>query len=210
MQRTTLKASVNKHFTDKQLSDSQMAELMAMQHSVVADKPASSMHRSRAWWWGASIAASLLLVFAVLSQQLQQQQQRQLLFAIAEEVSRNHIKLKPLEVNTDSLKQLSGYFTELEFSLVKSNIFNGADQSLLGGRYCSIQGSTAAQLRYQSSLGKVTTLYKAAYDESKFQLLPNVEEGGEPYEVYYRGLFVRMWVEKGLVMVSVKEPATSS
>ncbi|MFT4799487.1 MAG: hypothetical protein ACI9B8_002041 [Sulfitobacter sp.] len=65
---------------------------------------------------------------------------------IAAEVAKNHINMKPLEVQTGKLNELKDYFTELDFSPVQSSHFSAGQ--LIGARYCSVQGVTAAQLRY--------------------------------------------------------------
>jgi len=66
---------------------------------------------------------------------------------VALEVAANHIKLKPLEINTSSIKVIQDYFKELDFLPVNSRLIRDSGLELIGGRYCSLQGITAAQLR---------------------------------------------------------------
>ena len=128
---------------------------------------------------------------------------------ISDEVARNHIKMKPLEIRTQDLDELRNYFTELDFSVARSRVFeqsnNVKNRGMLGARYCSIQGITAAQLRYQNKAGKKVTLYEVPYDSRVFGLLPNAESGDVPLHIFVRGLSVSLWVEKGLLMVAAEE-----
>jgi hypothetical protein len=123
--------------------------------------------------------------------------------AIAAEVTKNHLKMRPLEVETNSMNQIRQYFTELDFMPAHSKQFAMNDQQLLGGRYCSIQGITAAQLRYLDSENRLSTLYETQYDPRVFSDIPNIDKGEEPLTLFSRGLLVDMWVEKDLLMVNV-------
>ncbi|WP_299809540.1 hypothetical protein [uncultured Shewanella sp.] len=118
---------------------------------------------------------------------------------IAVEVAKNHIKMKPLEVQTAELSQLRDYFTELDFTLVSSSRIGEAKQ-MIGGRYCSIQGLTAAQIRFVDK--QPLTLYQVQYDKTLYGELPRVDLGQKPVELVERGVAVSIWVEKGLLMAT--------
>ncbi|GIU25584.1 hypothetical protein [Shewanella sp. MBTL60-007] len=121
---------------------------------------------------------------------------------IANEVAKNHIKMKPLEVQTAQLSQLRAYFTELDFTLVSSSRIDDAKQ-MIGGRYCSIQGLTAAQIRFVDPLQSVT-LYQVQYDKRLYGEIPIMESGETPIELVVRGVTVSIWVEKGLLMATAR------
>ncbi|ABV85452.1 hypothetical protein [Shewanella pealeana] len=121
---------------------------------------------------------------------------------IAVEVAKNHIKMKPLEVQTAQLSQLRAYFTELDFTLVSSSRIDDAKQ-MIGGRYCSIQGLTAAQIRFVDPLQSVT-LYQVQYDRTLYGELPNIDSGEKPLQLVERGVAVSIWVEKGLLMATAR------
>lgn len=128
---------------------------------------------------------------------------------IAREVSKNHLNLKPLDVQVQSMKGIRQYFTQLDFLPVKSAVLEKLflrDGHLLGGRYCSIKGVTAAQLRYEGfssdKLGPhIMTLYQVPYDPDIYGEMPL--EKDMPKVITVRGLQVSLWVEKGLLMVLV-------
>ena len=130
-------------------------------------------------------------------------------YQIAQEAAKNHLTLKPLEVQTQSMDGIRGYFTQLDFSPVQSSVLNQrfllSDQHLLGGRYCSIKGVTAAQLRYNDVLvnkkpgNQLVTLYQVPYDPEIYGDIPSDKDA--PTVVNVKGLSVSLWVEKGLLMV---------
>jgi hypothetical protein len=119
---------------------------------------------------------------------------------IAMEVANNHIKLKPLDVETSSIEGIRDYFKKLDFIPVDSKLVNQAGLELIGGRYCSLQGITATQLRFRKpDTGSVQTLYQTEYRKDIFKNIPVLEEGNEPIDIYVKGIKVKIWVEKGLL-----------
>ena len=122
---------------------------------------------------------------------------------IAREVAMNHIKMKPLEVEASGLAPIRDYFTQLDFSIVESRRF--VNQNILGGRYCSIKGVTAAQLRYQTADTGLVTLYEVGYDKEIFADIPNLDQGESPKRIVLDGLSIELWLEKGLLMASVTQ-----
>lgn len=124
---------------------------------------------------------------------------------IADEVARNHVKMKPLEVQTEQLSQLRDYFTQLDFTPVNSSFLTkSSDSKMLGGRYCSIQGLTAAQIRFSQKDKQPLTLYEVQYDPSLYGEQPILEQGDKPTELIVRGVAVSIWVEKGLLMATAR------
>jgi hypothetical protein len=119
---------------------------------------------------------------------------------IAEEVSYNHLKMKPMEVSSTSLNEVRAYFSKLDFSLSQSQFVANNNLQLIGGRYCSIQGETAAQLRMQDKVtGNIQIVYQAPYDKELFRELPDLQEGQEPVRHFVNGIGVDVWVEKGIL-----------
>lgn len=123
---------------------------------------------------------------------------------IADEVARNHVKMKPLEVQTQQLSQLRDYFTQLDFTPVNSRLLSQSHSKMLGGRYCSIQGLTAAQIRFSQEGKQPITLYEVQYDPSLYGVQPILERGERPTELVVRGVAVSIWVEKGLLMATAR------
>jgi len=100
-------------------------------------------------------------------------------------------------------------FLPIQSSLLPAQL-SGLNSILLGGRYCSIKGETAAQLRYQSSANanltqSASTLFQVPFELDMHGEIPNIAEG-KPELLQVKGLDVSLWVERGLLMVLVQEP----
>ncbi|MBT6273479.1 MAG: hypothetical protein HOI95_05025 [Chromatiales bacterium] len=90
--------------------------------------------------------------------------------AIQERVH-NHVLHMPLEVKGGAVDGLREYFHRLEFDPVESGAW-GTSLALLGGRYCSIQGQAAAQLRYAATRRESVTVFQLPVDERLRGRLP--------------------------------------
>ncbi len=200
MKQGNLKQSIRGHIERKSLSEQQLTELLELQQPTKAGKTSTS----KVYRWVASLAATFLMVAG--SYYFINTPHYALNERIGNEVARNHIKLKPLEIQTSSIQAIRDYFTELDFSPVESSLLEGSKQILIGGRYCSIQGITAAQLRLKDErTGKEQSLYQTIYDPKVFPNIPVIEEDNKPITVYSKGLEVDIWVEKGLLFALTKE-----
>jgi len=196
-----LRTGIKNHIEEEKLSELQLDQLMTLQHETATyslkHKPllqAVTTYISVA----ASIMIALFMLFELGSNQTFTEQ-------IAHEVAKNHINLKPLEVKTSSMDVIQSYFTQLDFMPITSDYFGQFSNTMLGGRYCSIKGVTAAQLRYTNQSGDKVTLYETQYDAGIFSELPKLEQGEPPLELYAKGVKINIWVEKDLLMVSAQE-----
>ena len=198
-----LREALQQQIQREVLNRQQLDRLQAMQGSV---QPVDD--RRRHWRLGAVAAVVVALLFGGGLLWRTGPAQDALLQEIAREVAENHIKLKPLDVSANTVAQARAFFTQLDFSPVSSRAAAGRfglpEQSLLGGRYCSIRGVTAAQLRYRDGQEGLSTLYQVAYDPARFGPMPRLERGESPRELVVRGLRVSMWVERDLLMVLVR------
>ena len=202
--RQPLKQAIRNRFEDIELSESQLDELAAR---FAAEAPAAPA-RKPAWWQMPAIAASILvLAIGGLfgTQVYQSHQDRVLLQAIAGEVADNHLKLKPLEVQGGDLPSVLGYFRDLDFQLLASpRITANSGDRLLGGRYCSIQGIDAAQLRVVAGDGTLSTWYEATLPPDKLTRVPDLDAGERPAEFVVRGVDIRIWQESGVVFAEAR------
>ncbi|MEM8844424.1 MAG: hypothetical protein AAGB35_05200 [Pseudomonadota bacterium] len=183
-----------KHFIQShELNDKQFENLDALLKS--SRKPRRSI-------WILSAAMSFALVSIVIglltSNGLFQKTEPSLL--IAEEVAMNHLKLKPIEVSGGELSEISSYFSALDFTLAQSKYIQRNNLELIGGRYCSIQGVEAAQLRMKSDISDdVQVIYQAPFNQELFKDLPNLQKGQEPIRHHVNGITVDVWVENGIL-----------
>jgi len=193
--KQSLKKIVQQQMDSIQLSSEQFEKLDGLQLSV--PKP----NQSHRWWYSmAGVAAMLMLIVLSLPDNLLGHKNGSMVHEIAMEVVKNHLHQKPLEVNANQLSTVRDYFTRLDFSPIESEFLQSKGLSLIGGRYCSLQGVTAAQLRFKSvGINGVNTLYQVGYDPKIFNSLPDFDNGEEPITVYASGIKVTLWVEKGVL-----------
>lgn len=201
MKKNNLKNVMREHVEKKSLTSKQLDSLLDIKNEKIV-KPSRYFNRPYRW---ATVAAMFIVVisnvlyFGMFPQLALDQR-------IGSEVAKNHINLKPLEIQTSSIQAIRNFLTELEFSPIESTLLKGGSKSLIGARYCSIQGITAAQLRLKDSkTGQVQSLYQTVYDPKVFTGLPELKENEKPVTVYSKGLAVDIWVEKGLLFALTRE-----
>jgi hypothetical protein len=159
----------------------------------------------RASWLlaGGLFAATLTLIsFFYTAQWYRAGAENRLLVAIAEEIAASHLEPRPREVEGPTLDAVLAYFTELDFQPVSSPRLGGPGDTLLGGRYCSIQGVSAVQLQYRSPEGTVSTWYEGTMAAHQLAALPDVDAGARPFRHLVRGVDVSIWQANGLLFAA--------
>mgnify|MGYP001812365482 FL=1 len=201
-----LKQQVQNHLDQVQMDTSQFTAL----EKLMANNEQKEKKDSRSSW--VPLAAAGMFFFAVITAFMALQFSKDNLLTmpqqIAEEVVSNHLKLKPLEVKTGSIDAVRGYFNKLDFMPVESSLQALGNLQLIGGRYCSLQGLTAAQLRMKQGKN-LQTLYETEYVPAVFGDLPSLEKGEAPLVIYAKGIKVKVWVEKGLLFALTDSPAVT-
>lgn len=191
------------HLNKQRLDAGQLSALRALQDPGLAQQPEK---RSKQPFWIAS-AAVLLAAVLSLGLLLEFSGQGDLIDEIATEVVYNHLHMKPLEVNTPRIASIQDYFTGLDFKPVESRYVADQRLAMLGGRYCSLRGVTAAQLRFKSPVEDgVRTLYQVGYDPEIFRALPDYDRGDAPVSTWAKGIKVTLWVEKGVLFALTEDP----
>ena len=204
--KTTLKKAVRNLLAHRALDETRFRRLDMLQ-APYREAANNAADRTRRIARFAVVAASVAVVAISAYLISQYAGPPPLETLIADEVAANHIKLKPLEVRTDDMRNIRDYFTELEFKPVNSRLVDLRRWELLGGRYCSIQGKDAAQLRVKDvRSGAVHSLYQASYSKARFADLPELEEGAAPIDVLSRGLRIKIWVEQGVLFALTEDP----
>ena len=200
MNKISLKHSIQQHLNGFSLKDDQLDELIQLQSlssSLTVDAPES---RKSKFLFNKLACIAATLIIAITAGFFISNQQIPIGNKVALEVSKNHLKLKPLEIHSNQLANLNNYFTQLDFKLVPTRIMSDPNWELLGARYCSIQGNTAAQLRLKNKqTGNIETLYQAPYYKKQFSHVPVLENGQLPLQEYAKGIGVNIWVEKGVL-----------
>ena len=201
----SLKANVRAHFERQTLSTDQLARLEALMDPRELTGTTQRRSVPRTIGWMAGIAATLIVAIGVLIL-VQGVDGTPMTERIAMEVARNQIKLKPLDITTNSFSEVRSYFADLDFVPTRSSLLANADFELIGGRYCSIQSVPAAQLRVKLPTSEGTqTLYQTEYRKDVFGPLPVIEHGDVPVTINAKGMRISVWVEKGLLFSLTEE-----
>lgn len=202
-----LKTAVKDKLENIELNQNQLQSLIELQEKSQNKKIEEPKDQNdgktnrRRWMYSLTAVASVLFFLIILNPLDKGRVELSIGQKIANEVAYNHLKLKPLEVTSSLLPEVSSYFTELDFSPVESSIIKAAPWELLGARYCSIQGFAAAQIRYKNSKsGQLESFYEAEYKPEIHGSIPKVENGERPLKEFAKGIGVEIWVEKGLLM----------
>lgn len=121
----------------------------------------------RQWLQAAGMGAVFVLGSAVLHRQVSRQGVREMLL---DELVLNHREALKLDVAADSFVAVQEALVRLAFEIrVPQHLVAGYE--LLGGRYCSLLGNLAVQLKFRdSATGRIDTLF----------LTPMAEEFGAP------------------------------
>ena len=105
-------------------------------------------------------AAMLIVCFAVTLSLINQ---APLTERIMDEIAYNHKQDMPIEVASNSLDDIRSYLDKLSFPIISSSALGKSNWEFLGGRYCSINGKLAAQLKIKNTKdNSIHTLYQAA------------------------------------------------
>ncbi|MAE97351.1 MAG: hypothetical protein CL910_22100 [Deltaproteobacteria bacterium] len=143
-------------------------------------------------WVGAAAAALILLPFLFFELRgSEPHDPAALAGSIRHEIVLNHRKNLAVEFDAEDYLGLREQMDRLDFALLRPQRFGGGELQLLGGRYCSLQGRMAAQLKLEDEEGRVLTLYQTGFGEV-FEGLP--EEQRE-----LDGIPIRIWREGDLL-----------
>jgi anti-sigma factor RsiW len=103
-----------------------------------------------------ALTAAIVILFLVAARE----ERRAIERTVCAEVVMNYMKHSPLEVISTHYSEVQSALSRLDFSIMPANSRILETYRLMGGRYCSIQGVPAAQLRVRDvRSGKECTLY---------------------------------------------------
>ncbi len=103
------------------------------------------------------------------------------------EIAMNHQKQLAVEVATESYADLRAAMDRLDFDIEPARVVSAA-YDLVGGRYCSIQGSLAAQIKIRErGTGRMLTLYAAELTPERANI--------ERQERVHDGVRIKLWSE---------------
>ncbi len=196
-----LKQSVQQHLESYALTDDQLQKLESLSPQR---EPACTQKKSTFAFVSIAAVAAFLLVFLLTPLVIERGNVQE---RIALEVVTNHLKLKPMEIETSNIEEIRNYFTKLDFLPMNSRLVSDLGLELMGARYCSLQGITAAQfILKKPSSNIIQSLYQTEFRKDIFENMPLLEEGEAPVTIYVKGMKVKIWVEKGLLFAMTDLP----
>ncbi len=184
--KNPLKEQVHKHYQNFELSSEQLDNLDQVQRERGERERSQLLFKASF----TAMAASVLLLILYLFRGTVP-----LPGEIAEEIAYNHNKQMKMEIKTSSLDPIQSFLSKVDFTIIQSEYLPAETWEIVGGRYCSIQGRLAVQMRVKNIMtGKTQTLYQVPY--------PRDLENSKtiPMDTYVNGVQVKIWKEKGLLL----------
>jgi len=184
--------SVKIYYEQAELSEKQLQKLVAMQEAAEIsqqEEGVSTVRKQRlpnGWlriMAAASIVLALALIFVINPDSVAER--------VAQEVAMNHNKALTVEYPANSYGVLSKQMDKLDFTLRAPSEAVQQGLALVGGRYCSIQGQLAAQIKLSDSDGRIYTLYQTHSGEQ----LKSINAG----QLQLDQVDIQLWQEKGLL-----------
>ena len=183
-----LKHNLKKHFREHRLSAEQLEKLNQVQ-----------IEGKRENWRGRRTLFAFAVILLIIVAVWRLPSQTSLSSRIAAEIATNHLKRVPSEINSDSLQSVQEYLNRIDFALIESSQLTANRWKLLGGRYCSIQGKLAVQLKMRNKQDNLLhTLYQVPFP------ITGIDEEHLPQEIFVDGAKVKLWREKDLLLGLVK------
>ncbi|MEH6357829.1 MAG: hypothetical protein V7745_02490 [Pseudomonadales bacterium] len=186
--------SVKAYYDDKKLSEQQLQHLLALEsdeknsfHDQVASAP--TRLASLPLRFALTFAAGLVLAVSVFF--AGDWASPDITDRVAQEVAMNHNKALAVEYQTDSYQTLSRVMNKLDFDLLAPRLMTEGNLSLLGARYCSIQGQLAAQLKLVDNSGRIYTLYQTRLNDELKAINSDVLQQDQ--------VTIRLWGEQGIL-----------
>ena len=205
------------HYAEKSLSEDQLDRLMAMQTEIESLPDEAEPQTSKVVSVTPSLfvkirkklaellpdfghnryvfyaATCVLLTGLILSLSLFNQ--TSLSERVIDEIAYNHRQEMPVEVAANTMPAIGQYLDRLSFSLISPRALTDNGWQILGGRYCSINGKLAAQLKVKNiAEDKVYTLYQASAEGDLVQTGISMKSG------MVDGVDVSIWQEQGLLL----------
>lgn len=171
------------YYAAQRLPDERVARILAASNAVVG--PAN-------WWqrpqWLAAAAALVLLLGGA---GFWWRAPARMTARVAAEVAHNHLKGEAPEVQAARFGPIQLALAKLDFPLAPSAAHPLPDRlTLVGGRYCSVQGEPAAQIRLLEPDGHPCTLYVTRSTGNRLAAV-------RPGEYEAEGVRVRIWHDEG-------------
>lgn len=191
-----MKAAIQNHFRQYHLSERQLQRLRNIQSGFSQSTRPSVLKKVPLRF--ASVSIIFVLVVGAMLLWIPWNR-RTGIVSMASEIAYNHNKQMVMEIESSFLGEVRTHLSKLDFPLIESKRFPSAEWELVGGRYCSLKGHIAAQLRMRN---------RKTLKTATFYQLPVPREIADPegtLEVFEQGIKVKVWQERGLLLGAAYE-----
>ncbi len=184
-----LSASLKEYYQHKSLSADSVERMLAQANAAKPVTPPRTPWFRRPLAGLGWVASLVVMVMVVQFFYHQQSHQSNLTALVLEEIAMNHNKKLDAEYVEARPEMLRAAMQRLDFPLnLPADIQR--DFQLVGGRYCSIQGGLAAQLKVRNrTSGAISTLYVTALTEK----LARIQE----QHVLQGSVDIHLWQQQG-------------
>lgn len=190
--KASLKQRVKDHFECYSLPAEELEKFYALQQV-----PVRTLRSRRVSLWISAAALTALLAVVVPSFYFVIYRTASPVVTLdefARDIAYHHNKRMSLEIESSSLSDVRAFFQKLDFAIIQSDKLPISGWEMLGGRYCTVKGVLAAQLRVrEKSTGKTYTYYQATFPKELKQL-------SGVFQTDALGAHVEMWGERGLLL----------
>lgn len=191
-----LKHITSAYYQGKQLRPEKLQQLLTQTELFSLDdaekvEPGHSVSTimQNNWMWFS--AASFVLIFAGWLVNLTTPEITSLYTSrLVKEIALNHNKALAPEFQANSIVQLNGKMSKLDFILANTQVVSDKGLRITGARYCSIQGNIAAQIKLDDPGGNRYTLYQTATTAELEKIATGSELNGD--------IRITVWREKGI------------
>ena len=175
----TIEENIKEYYSKKSLSEDKI-QLLLNQRTA----------KSKNYFFSKA-AVGLIIVLASIFTFLNLREAK-LEMRVVNEIAMNHNKQLSVEFEENNLGLLQAKLDKLDFSILPADQFISQNYNLIGGRYCSIQGNLAAQVKLRNiNSKKIETLY-----------ITDLSKGLEkikPTDITHDGAQIKIWVKDGLL-----------
>ena len=153
----------------------------------------------RAWIAVAAVAALAVFSFVWTAARHRLQSPHELAASVAQQAALGHNEKRQLDFHVTDCSELQRQMKSLDFTPVEPMMIQHMNMRIVGARYATLGGEMAVQIVYLDANGIPCTLYEVR-PVDRLARLPDGE-----HEI--DGVHVRVWKEKGLVMVLARPMA---
>jgi hypothetical protein len=184
-----LKEIVKEYYEKHNLSTTQLIHMQNIQKNLYSQY---KRRRRPHTHWAIAVCAVVLLFGSFIF--FNTTSQRTYIAELISEIAYNHNKNLEMEIKSNSLKEIASYLSRLDFPLIHPARLPQDNWEMIGGRYCSLKGQFAAQLKLRNKVSqKNYTLYQIEMPHG----IKNIDDNSEHFA---KGVKVNLWLERGLIL----------